>query len=268
MTDTLTILEGDCVEQLRTLPDESVQCVVTSPPYDNARTYGQAKLAWDFEGAARELFRVIAPGGIVCWNVGDMVIDGSETLTSFRQAIYFKDKCGFKVHDTMIYEKSNGSKPNPSRYNQCFEYVFVLCKGKPRTVNLIADKPNVTAGLAVFGKHTMRERDGSLSVRKNRIIAKEYGVRTNVWKGNTRAQEQVCEELPHPAMMPKWLARDLIISFSNPGDLILDPFGGSGTTAVAALEAGRRALTWDVNPEYVELIKQACAKAQPPLIAA
>jgi len=136
MIDQLNILNMDSVAALKTLPDSSVQLVVTSPPYDNLRTYGGHK--WDFDGTAKELYRVVCGGGVVCWNVNDAVIEGSETLTSFRQAIYFKDACGFRVHDTMIYEKSNGSKPDQTRYNPCAEYVFVLSKGRLDRTDLTA----------------------------------------------------------------------------------------------------------------------------------
>ncbi len=252
----LTLSNKDSVEALSELEAGSVQLVVTSPPYDNLRTYGGH--SWDFEGTAMQLFRVVCEGGIVCWNVGDSVVDGSETLTSMRQAIYFKDVVGFRVHDTMIYEKSNGSKPDPTRYNPCMEYIFVLSKGKPRCFNPIKDKVNVTFGKPCFGVHTMREKDGSMSERKERKVAAEYGTRSNIWKGNTRGQEDAGLALEHPAMMPKWLARDLILSWSNAGDLVADPFAGSGTTGHEAISTGRRAWLNDINADYLKLSEQNC----------
>lgn len=195
-------------------------------------------------------------GGVVCWNVGDQVVDGSETLTSFRQAIYFVDTCGFLMHDTMIYHKRNFSHPEQTRYHQMFEYVFVLSKGKPKCFNPIIDKKNSTAGcVGNLGVNTFTNRDGTKSVRAKRITA-AYGMRGNVWNGKTRGQEEVCEKLPHPAMMPKWLAHDLIVSWSNRGDTVLDPFAGSGTTGTAALELGRKAILIELNPDYIGLIKQ------------
>lgn len=250
------IIIGDSAESLRTLESGSVHLVVTSPPYDQLRTYGGH--SWDFEATARELYRVLCDGGVCCWNVNDAVVDGSETLTSFRQAIYFKDVAGFRVHDTMIYEKSNGSKPDPTRYNPCAEFVFVLSKGRPRCFNPIKDKPNVTFGKPCFGIHTMREKDGSMSVRKERKVAAEFGTRSNVWKGNTRGQEDAGNPLPHPAMMPRWLARDLILSWSNAGDVVADCFAGGGTTPAAAIETGRQAIAIEINPEYAPLIERAC----------
>lgn len=260
MSDRLTILEGDARKTLCDLRTDSIPLVVTSPPYDDLRTYGGVHWTWGaFVDIASELYRVIAPGGVLCWIVNDATKDGSESVTSCKQKIWFREACGFLIHDTMIYAKSNGSKPNPRRYNQAFEYVFILSKGRPSTVNLIRDKPNVTAGKSVFGKHTMRERDGSMTVRKNRLVAAPFGVRGNVWHGNTRGQEDVCQRLPHPAMMPKWLARDLIISFSKIGDAVLDPFGGSGTTAAQALKLGRSAIVCEINREYIPVIQQTCS---------
>jgi len=139
------LITGDNVEALRQFPDDFVDLTVTSPPYDNLRTYNG--FTWDFEALAKELYRVTKPGGVVVWNVNDATVNGSETLTSFRQAIYFKDVCGFNVHDTMIYEKSGFANPSTTRYHQVFEYVFILSKGKPKSVNLIRDRANKYVGI-------------------------------------------------------------------------------------------------------------------------
>lgn len=256
MNDSLTILCGDCVEQIRTLPDASVHCCVTSPPYDDLRDYnGHNK--WDFGGVALELFRVLAPGGIVCWNIADQVVRGSETLTGFRQAIYFVDAAGFRMHARQIYHKTNFSNPSRNRYHRMFEDVFILSKGAPRTFNPIKDKRNIWAGSGTFGKNTIRERDGSMSERKRNVIT-AFGMRGNVWTGKTRGQEEMCNALPRPSMMPKWLARDLILSWSNPADTVLDPFGGSGTTGKMALLHGRRVILIDKDPAAVPVMQSEC----------
>ncbi len=134
MSDPATILCGDAAEMLQKhVPADSIACVVTSPPYDDLRSYGgKGKVEWDFKGIARELFNVLTPGGVLCWNVGDATIKGCETLTSFRQALHFVDAVGFRMHDTMIWQKPNFSNPSHGRYHQVFEYVFILSKGKPR----------------------------------------------------------------------------------------------------------------------------------------
>lgn len=247
----LTVVCGDSAESLSLLPEESVQLVVTSPPYDDLRIYGGH--AWDFEATAHQIYRVLCRGGICCWNVGDSVVNGSETLTSFRQALHFKDVCGFRVHDTMIYEKTNFGHPEKVRYHQLFEYVFVLSKGDPRCFNPLKDKKNSWAGTGPFGTSTMRSRDGTQR-RKNRNVISEYGMRGNVWRCKTAGQERICGANEHPAVMPSGLARDLILSFSNPGDLVVDPFGGSGTTAEQALATGRMAWVSEINPEYIPII--------------
>ena len=259
------VLTGDSVEMLKTIESGTVQCCVTSPPYDKLRTYKNG-VKWDFKGTARELYRVLCPGGVLCWNVGDAVVSGAETLTSMRQAIYFVDVVGFRMHDTMIWKKSNFANPEKVRYHQLFEYVFVLSKGVPRTFNPIKDKKNVYAGTGTVGDNTARQPDGSFVKRKRNII-EPLGMRGNVWEGNTRGQEDMCEELKHPAMMPRWLARDLIRSWSNPGDIVLDPFAGSGTTGQEAKKLGRKYILIDNESEYVKELIKPSLEAIDPLFA-
>lgn len=255
MSEQLQIMVGDCVDEMRKLESGSVQLVVTPPPYDKLRTYGGH--AWDFEATAREIYRLLCDGGICCWNVGDSVVDGSETLTSFRQAIYFKDVAGFRVHDTMIYEKSNFGHPERARYHQLFEYVFILSKGEPRCFNPLKDKPNAWAGTGPFGVSTMRQANGDQKPKKRNIIA-DFGMRGNVWRCKTAGQENVCTAVVHPAKMPDGLARDLILSWSNRGDTVLDPMAGGGTVPAMALEAGRNAIAIEVNPDYEPIIRDSC----------
>lgn len=245
----------DSADALLSLPEGSVDLFVTSPPYDALRTYGGH--VFRFKETAKAMFRALKPGGVACWNVGDSVVDGSETLTSFRQAIYFKDVCGFRVHDTMIYEKSNFGHPERARYHQLFEYIFILAKGEPATFNPIKDKKNAWAGTGPFGVSTMRNADGE-QIKKRRNIIAEYGMRGNVWRCNTAGQENCCEAIEHPAVMPAKLCRDLILSWSNPGELVGDPMAGSGTTGREAFATGRRAWLNEVNPEYIPIIERSC----------
>jgi site-specific DNA-methyltransferase (adenine-specific) len=184
---------GDCLEIMKSLPDASIDLTVTSPPYDNLRTYNG--YSFDFEGIAKELCRVTKDGGVVVWVVGDATINGSETGTSFKQALYFKD-IGFNLHDTMIYEKDGIAFPDKNRYQQSFEYMFVLSKGKPKCLNLIADRKNVSFGRKVTG--TVRNADGS--TQKMACFGqdiKEFGIRWNVWKfASTKGNVKT----GHPAM--------------------------------------------------------------------
>ena len=164
-----SIVCGDCVDVMKSLDDESVDLVVTSPPYDNLRTYNGYD--FDFEGIAEELFRVIKPGGVVVWVVGDGTEKGSKQEQVYRQALHFKD-IGFNLHDTMIYQKHNFSNPSRTRYHQIFEYMFILSKGKPKTFNPIKDRKNVYGGkTGSWGKNTVRQPDGSFKEKqaKNKL---------------------------------------------------------------------------------------------------
>lgn len=247
---------GECSDVLSRL---NVKCnlIVTSPPYDNLRTYDGYE--FDFKRVAQACYSALIDGGVLCWNVGDQVVNGSETLTSFRQALHFVDEVGFRMHDTMIWHKRNFSSPSFNRYHQCFEYIFVLAKGQPRCFNPIKDKPNATAGnIGNLGVNTYSNADGSRSEREKNVNS-QFGMRHNVWNGLTRGQEDMCEELPHPAMMPKWLARDLILSWSNHGDLVVDPMCGSGTVGRMAIENGRCFLGIDSNTDYCKVAQEQCA---------
>ena len=128
------IYQENCLDTMARMPDGFVDLSITSPPYDNLRSY--KGFEFPFEDIAKELYRVTKQGGVVVWVVGDATIKGSETGTSFKQALYFKE-IGFNLHDTMIYRKSNRPPLNHSRYEQEFEYMFIFSKGKPKCVNLI-----------------------------------------------------------------------------------------------------------------------------------
>ena len=246
-TDNATIYHGDNIATMQAvIPDASIDLVVTSPPYDNLRTYGGH--SWDFEGLAAELWRAIKPGGVVVWVVADATVDGSETGTSFRQALHFKE-LGFRLHDTMIYLKEQLQFPDSVRYYSAFEFMFVFAKEQPKAINLIADRENRTAGGVVSG--TERRPDGRLVVRPCAgNVTAEKGIRWNWWKIKHTDRGI---ETGHPATFPESLARDHILSWSNEGDTVLDPFSGSGTTAKMARLMGRRAIGIEVNQEYCDI---------------
>lgn len=240
---------GDCLEVMQSMDSNSIDLTVTSPPYDNLRTYNG--YTFDFEGIAKELYRVTKDGGVVVWIVGDATIKGSETGTSFRQALYFME-CGFNLHDTMIYEKDAISFPDKNRYQQCFEYMFVLSKNKPKTLNLIQDRKNVSFGRKVTGT----DRDANGLTKKASCFGqsiKEFGIRWNVWKVNS-VKGNV--KVNHPAMFPEQLAHDHIISWSNEGDTVLDCFLGSGTTGKMAKQLNRNFIGIEISQEYLDIAKQ------------
>lgn len=257
------IYNCDCIDGLKQLPDNSVDLTVTSPPYDNLRSYGNT-LEWSFEifkPIAKELYRVTKPGGVLVWIVGDATIKGGETGSSFKQALYFKEECGFTLHDTMIYEKNGSSRPaqkNSKRYSQIFEYMFVFTKGEIRKdITLIADKRNKWAGWAKWGKNSCYDVDGNLvEVKKNQPVIAEFSLRNNIWKYSVSFNDKT----GHPAVFPEKLAEDNIISWTNEGDLVLDPFMGSGTTAKMALLNKRNYIGFEKNTEYYEKSLERVAK--------
>ena len=259
------IYNGDCLDIMPTLADKSIDLTVTSPPYDNLRTYN-GNSSFDFEGIAKELFRVTKDGGVVVWVVADATIKGSETGTSFRQALYFKG-IGFNLHDTMIFEKDSFQKPNHNRYWSCFEYMFVLSKGKPKAAHMIKDRVNSQRGKVVSSK-SVRNKDGSTSKRKQVIIA-DFGKRKNIWPYSTGYGKGTAYKnaYQHPAMFPEKLAADHILSWSNEGDTVLDPFAGSGTTGIACLNTGRKFILIEKDAGYCEIIKNRIANHQPLLQA-
>jgi site-specific DNA-methyltransferase (adenine-specific) len=244
------IIQGDCLEVVKDIPDNSIDMVLTSPPYDNLRTYN-GSLDWGehiWEPIIQELFRVIKDGGVVVWVVGDATIKGSETGTSFKQALYAKE-IGFNIHDTMIWEKTSvfAYDPRNKRYKSAFEYMFIWSKGFPKTYNPIIDKEVKSAGKVLKGNRG-RDKNGNKRVGNN-FIANALQARFNIWtySGNDGTKN------PHPAYFPKKLVNDHIISWSNEGDTILDPFAGSGTVGKVAQELNRNYILIEKEAEYIKI---------------
>ncbi len=241
----VTIYHGDCREILPTL--ERVDLVLTSPPYDDLRTYGG--YGWDFETTAQGLVRNLSVGGVIVWVIGDATIDGSETGTSFRQALRFKE-LGLKLHDTMVWIKDGGGAIGSNRsYTQNFEYMFILAKGDIKIFNLIKDKPNLSYGQDKSGVGR-RKANGKHKIEMRKPSA-EFSRRNNWWYIPPQKGE-------HPAVFPDRLANDHIISWSNEGNLILDPFLGSGTTAVCAKKLNRHCIGIEIEEKYCELAANRC----------
>ena len=247
----INLMQGDCLERMKEIPDGGVDLTVTSPPYDNMRTYNGNNDQWSehvWKAVLAELYRVTKEGGVVVWVVGDATVKGSETGTSFKQALWAME-CGFNLHDTMIYEKYQACFGSNNCYLQSFEYMFVLSKGKPKTLNLIRDRKNIrngvvstsSGGLAPNGEKPLRVK----------IKIKPFGKRKNIWKFGVGGGK-----INHPAVFPEKLANDHIISWSNEGDTILDPFMGSGTTGVACVNAGRDFIGIELDSDYFQIANQ------------
>ena len=267
----MRLIKGDCRDEMRKLIDEGVQVdlTVTSPPYDNLRDYEDLEWNFDvFKEVANLLYSITAEGGIIVWIVKDAVINGSETGTSFRQALYFKD-IGFKLYDTMIYAKKGISFPTTNRYYDIFEYMFILSKGKPKTINLIKDRRNKTEGQKITS--TERQKDGTIRKSHGLLhgkVTQPFGVRFNIWeyaigRGNS-AKDKVA--FNHPAIMPIQLAKDHILSWSNDQDTVLDCFMGGGTTGVACQQLNRKFIGIEKVEKYYDICTKRIDTKQTTLI--
>ncbi len=244
------IYNENCLDTMARMPDNFIDLTVTSPPYDNLRDY--KGYSFDFESIAKELFRVTKIGGVVVWVVGDATVNGSETGTSFKQALFFKE-CGFNLHDTMIYAKENPVPLNHDRYEQQFEYMFVLCKVSINSVNLIKEK-SICSGK--INKGTMRNGGNDFLQPKHGLGKPIFEKRTkrNIWFYSVGTE--IDSNGLHPAIFPEQLAADHIYSWSNESDLVYDPFGGSGTTAKMAHIYKRNWILSEISDEYCKLAQK------------
>ena len=254
MTDfNSQIIEGNCIEVMKSFEENLIDLTVTSPPYDNLRKYKGYE--FPFEEIAHQLYRVTKQGGIVVWIVGDSTIDGSETGTSFKQALFFKE-IGFNMHDTMIFRKIN---PVPQiyrkRYNNHFEYMFVFSKGVVKTHNPIKIGC-LHAGLELNGTTYKNYSSGEQVRKKMANPVKKQKIKGNIWEYVVGKKSEDQEAKGHPAPFPCALARDHVISWTNKGDIVLDPMCGSGTTCRSALQLGRQYIGIDISHEYCELAKE------------
>lgn len=239
------ITQGDCLKVMKQISDDSVDMILTSPPYDDLRTYNG--YSFDFLGISMDMHRVLKPGGVIIWVVGDATRNGSETGTSFRQALRFME-LGLNLHDTMLYHKVNYVPLTHRRYEQAFEYMFCFSKGSPNTFNAIKIPCKLSGGRSHSGKfyHTP---DAKTTTTAHKIAPiGESKIAPNIFSYTIGKVKN-----GHPAVFPIELALDQVSSWTNPGDLVLDPFSGSGTTAIACLQTDRNFIGLEISPEYVSI---------------
>ncbi len=236
---------GDCLEVMKEIPDGVIDLTVTSPPYDDLRTYNG--YSFDFENIAKELYRITKEGGVVVWVVADATKNGSETGTSFRQALYFMS-IGFNLHDTMLYMKNQIVPLTHNRYEQAFEYMFVFTKGRLATFNPILEKCKMEGEVKTKRTFYKNASQNIPTLGNKNGKVKQFKQKSNAWFYSKSKTVK-----GHPAQFPLALARDHIKSWSNEGDLVFDPFGGSGTTACAAIETNRKWVTCEISEEYANL---------------
>ena len=244
------IYNENCLDTMARMSDNFIDLTVTSPPYDNLRDYNG--YSFDFENIAKELYRVTKEGGVVVWIVSDATVNGSESGTSFKQALYFKE-CGFNLHDTMIWLKPNAMPQiNKSRYNQCFEYMFVLSKGKPTKTNLLKTRTK-------YGGQIISRGDGNNQNinKKGKNLVSIKKIKQNIFSYNVGGSNY-----GHPAIFPEKLAADHIYSWSNEGDLVYDCFMGSGTTAKMSHIHNRNWIGSELSKEYFNIANKRIKEHQ------
>lgn len=247
----IELILGDCLKKMKNIPNDFVDMVLTSPPYDDLRDYGKDFEGWDeisWMLCIKLIYKKLKPGGVCVWIVVDGTVNGSKTGTSFKQALY-AIKCGLNLHDVMIWEKSLYSPMlRGKRYGVVFEYMFVFSKGQPKTFNAIRDKVNKLYG-GLIGTWS-RNKDGSM--HNDNVIkkVKKYGYRSSIWK-----MKPATINVHHPAQFPEQLAHDHIITWSNEGDIVLDPMMGSGTTGLACIGTNRNFIGIELDEHYYKIAK-------------
>jgi site-specific DNA-methyltransferase (adenine-specific) len=252
------VIHSDCVEGMKGLPDKCIPLTVTSPPYDGMRTYGGHR--FDAKAVIQQLWRITAEGGIVVWVVQDQVVNGNLTATSAEHQLAFKD-AGFWLHDTIIMARIGRRVPAVHRYGPP-EFAFVFSKGKPGVVNLLKDRRNKIVGKKINA--SFRKTTGGVVKEKHNRVVQEFGVRFGVWEYPVGRYSSTKDAIAfkHPAIMPEAMAQDLILSFSNLGDLVLDPMAGSGTTCKMAFLNRRPYLGFEAHAEYVEIVRTRLREAK------
>ena len=241
------------LETMARMPDNFIDLVVTSPPYGKLRKYNG--FCFDFHSFAKLVYDKIKNGGVLVWICQDQCIDGGESMVSFEQALFFR-QVGFKLYDTMIWRKPSPQAPTEGRYYDVFEYMFIFSKGKPKTLNLLTDRQNLSAGMK-SKKETRSCKEDRKYTGEQRTVA-AFSRRFNVWdisRGSSKTE--------HPAVFPEQLANDHILSWSNENDLVYDPFMGSGTTAKMAIKNNRNWIGSEISEEYCSIIEQRVRNSEP-----
>jgi site-specific DNA-methyltransferase (adenine-specific) len=256
------IFNLDAIIGMKKLPDNCIPLTVTSPPYDQLRAFGG--VTWNdatFQRIADELWRITAPGGVVVWIVADTIVKGSETCTSARQKLHFRD-LGFRIHHTMIIDRAGSRFPSKVRYGTSLEYAFILSKGKPRAINLLKDRLNKRVGETQ--NFSRREPDGSIRPMSLSKPVAKFGYRRAIWQVSTGWNQSTKDDyaFEHPALMHEGVAKDHILSWSRPGDLVFDPMMGAATTTKMALLHNRRYLGFEIYKRYFRLAQRRMREAR------
>lgn len=248
------IICGDSVEILRSFPDNSIDIVVTSPPYDAIRDY--KGFSYDLHATGKEIQRVLKLGGVAVIVIQDQTKNFGKTLTSFRTILDWCDSFGFKLFETVIYRKygAEGAWWN-KRFRVDHEYIPIFLKGeRPQYFNKEHLKiPSKHGGKTLTGGGTRLTNGIRIATRAIKINLMKC--RGTIWEYLTAGDGSRLKH-EHPATFPDKLPYDFIQCFCPEGGIVLDPFVGSGTTTVAAKNLGRRYIGIDIAPEYCAIAEK------------
>lgn len=242
------LLIGNNIDLLKTIPDSTVDLIPTSPPYDNRRTYhGFPPL--DLYATGVECFRVLKEGGVMAVVIQDATIKGRKTLTKYRLVMDYCEKIGFNLFDDPIWQRHGLCGEYPTRFRTDYENIFLFVKGKkPKhfdKTHLMV--PTIYGGQLMHGFDT--NPDGSKTKRKPRVI-KDLKCSGNVWSIPNSSHEHNKYKSGHPATFPDRLIENIIRCFTNEGEVVLDPFNGSGTTCAMALKHNRQFIGMEFSEIY------------------
>ena len=249
------LFHGDCADVLAALAPVRADLIITSPPYDGIRDYEGASAAYDFHRCAAPIAAALTDGGVMAWHTNDGVVNGGYTNTSLKAALHFCEDLGLVMHDRIIVDRMGLGAFAADRWFQNWDYCWILSKGKPKTFNALEGEPNVSEGKVRRNRvDGLRNADGAPKLTFKTLPATpKTSKRRAIWRINSGSQAQAFHgDISHPAPMPMRLAQDLISAYSNPDDLVLDPFAGSGTAAYAAMMMGRRAIGIEVHKPYLD----------------
>ena len=262
--NTARLLSGDCREQLAHIADDSVDLIFTSPPYADRRatTYGGVKpdeyVDW-FIPIAVELQRVLKPSGTFVLNIKEPALNG-ERHTYVMELILEMRNCGWLWTEEFVWHKKNcypGKWPN--RFRDSWERLLQFNKAKKFKMNQEA----VMVPVGDWYDSRMKNLSDTDKVRDESKVGSGFGKKIDNWLGrqmvyptNVLHGATECGNRSHSAVFPYWLPEWFINLFTDPGDVVLDPFAGSGTTLFAALDLGRDAIGVEIHPPYLSKMQE------------
>ena len=268
MTEAMILLVGDCTERLKAVEADSVDLIVTSPPYANQRavTYGGIKpddyVDW-FLPIADQLYRVLKPTGTFILNIKEPAVNG-ERHTCVIELVLEMRKRGWLWTEEFVWHKKNcypGKWPN--RFRDAWERLYQFNKHHKFKMN----QAEVMIPVGDWYGNRMRNLSETDRTRDESKVGSGFGKKVENWIGrdmvypsNVLHGATECGNRQHSAVFPYWLPEWFIELFTDPGDMVLDPFAGSGTAVFAALDMGRNAMGVEIYEPYCEKLREQLAQ--------